>query len=135
MGKNTLSYPPTNHFKPYFARIILPEEIIENFDIVGIEEKSGVIHILLEEQAVPPSGYTPETLFPNGFFPSSRVYDFPIRDRKVVPHIRRRWVEKATGKSFSRSWELTAEGTRHTVGFAAFLKGVSGYDPNAVKQS
>lgn len=36
------------------ARIILPEEIIENFDIVGIEEKSGVIHILLDEQAIPP---------------------------------------------------------------------------------
>ena len=70
------------------------------------------------------------------FSPSSRVYDFPIRDRKVVLHIRRRrWVEKATGKSFSRSWELTAEGTHYTVGFAAFLKEVFGYAPNADKQS
>ena len=90
MGKNTLSYPPTNHFKPYFARILLSEEIIENFDIVGIEEKSGVIHILLEAQAIPPEGYSMERLSPNGFFPSSRIYDFPIRDRKVVLHIRRR---------------------------------------------
>lgn len=118
------------------ARVILPEEIIENFDIVDIEEKAGVVHILLDEQAIPPEGYSGARLSSNGFFPSSRVYDFPIRDRKVVLHIRRRqWVEKATGKSFSRSWELTAEGTRYTVGFAAFLKEEFGYDPNADKQS
>lgn len=114
------------------ARFILPEEIIDNFDIVGIEEKSGVLHIRLDEQAVLPSGYPPERLSPNGFFPSSRVYDFPIRDRKVVLHIRRRrWLEKDTGKSLSRSWEMTAEGTRYTVGFAAFLKEVFGYDPDS----
>lgn len=114
------------------ARFILPEEIIDNFDIVGIEEKSGVLHIRLDEQAVLPSGYTSETLSPNGFFPSSRVYDFPIRDRKVVLHIRRRrWLEKDTGKSLSLSWEMTAEGTRYTVGFAAFLKEVFGYDPDS----
>lgn len=88
------------------ARIILPEEIIENFDIVGIEEKAGVVHILLDEQVISPEGYSLERLSPNGFFPSSRVYDFPIRDGKVVLHIRRRrWVEKATGKSFSQSCE------------------------------
>lgn len=114
------------------AGFILPEEIIDNFDIVGIEEKSGVLHIRLDEQAVLPSGYAPETLSPNGFFPSSRVYDFPIRDRKVVLHIRRRrWLENGTGKSLSRSWEMTAEGTRYTVGFAAFLKEVFGYDPDS----
>jgi len=114
------------------ARFILPEEIIDNFDIVGIEEKSGVLHIRLDEQAVLPSGYTSEILSPNGFFPSSRVYDFPIRDHKVILHIRRRrWLEKGTGKSLSRSWEMTAEGTRYTVGFAAFLKEVFGYDPDS----
>jgi len=113
------------------ARFILPEEIIENFDIVGIEEKTGVLHICLDEQAIPPSGYRKEQLSPNGFFPSSMVYDFPIRDRKVILHIRRRrWVERETGKSFFRPWSLTAEGTRYTESFAAFLKGVFGYAPH-----
>ncbi|NLZ72654.1 MAG: transposase [Bacteroidales bacterium] len=111
------------------ARIILPEEIIDNFDIVDIEEKSEVLHILLDEQAVYPEGYTEDTISPNGFLPSSSIFDFPIRDRKVVLHLRRRrWVEKHTGKSLSRSWEIIAEGTRYTVGFAAFLKEVFGYD-------
>ena len=66
------------------ARVILPEEIIENFDIVDIEEKAGVVHILLDEQAIPPEGYSMERLSPNGFFPSSRVYDFLIRDDFVA---------------------------------------------------
>jgi len=114
------------------ARYILPEEIIDNFDIVGIEEKSSVLHIQLDEQAILPTGYTSDTISSNGFFPSSSVYDFPIRDRKVVLHIRRRrWVEKDTGKSLSRSWEITAQGTRYTVGFAAFLKEVFGYDTDS----
>lgn len=112
------------------ARVILPEEIIDNFDIVGIEEKSGILHIRLDEQSVLPEGHTEDTVSPNGFLPSSSVFDFPIRDRKVVLHLRRRrWIEKQTGKSLSRSWEITAEGTRYTVGFAAFLKEVFGYDP------
>lgn len=112
------------------ARVILPEEIIDNFDIVGIEEKSGVLHIRLDEQAVFPKGLTADSVSPNGFLPSSSVFDFPIRDRKVILHIRRRrWDEKDTGKSLSRSWGITAKGTRYTVGFAAFLKEVFGYDP------
>jgi hypothetical protein len=114
------------------AGFILPEEIIDNFDIVGIEEKSGVLHIRLDEQDILPAGYTLDKMSPNGFFPSSSVYDFPIRDRKVVLHIRRRrWVEKETGKSLSRSWEITAQGTCYTMGFAAFLKEVFGYAPDS----
>jgi hypothetical protein len=118
------------------ASFILPEEIIDNFDIVEIEEKSGVLHIRLDEQAILPLGYTSDKVSPNGFFPTSSVYDFPIRDRKVILHIRRRrWVEKETGKSHSRSWEITAQGTRYTVGFAAFLKEVFGYAPDSGQHS
>ena len=114
------------------ARYILPKEILEDSDIVGIEEKSGVLHIHLDEQPNLPSGYTADTVSPNGFFPSSCVYDFPIRDRKVVLDIRRRrWVEKDTGKSLSKSLEITSKGTRYTESFADFLKGVFGYDPDS----
>lgn len=114
------------------VRYILPADIFDNFDIVGIEEKSEVLHIHLDEESIPPSGYTAAQVSANGFLPSSSVYDFPIRDRKVVLHIRRRrWVEKDTGKSLSRLWEITAEGTRYTVSFAAFLKEVFGHSSDS----
>lgn len=113
------------------SRYILPEEIIDNFDIVGIEEKSDVLHIQLDEQLILPEGHSKDTISPNGFFPSSCFFDFPIRDRKVVLHIRRRrWLEKDTGKSLSRSLEIAACGTRYTESFAAFLKEVLGYTPH-----
>ena len=113
------------------ARFILPEDIIDNFDIVSIEQHGEVLHIFLDEQPILPIGYTAKSISSNGFSPESEVYDFPIRDRKVVLHIRRRrWRENDTGKSILRDLTLTFNGTRYTVSFAAFLKEVFGFTPD-----
>ena len=113
------------------ARFILPEDIIDNFDIVSIEQLGEVLHISLDEQAILPTGYSDKSISSNGFSPESEVYDFPIRDRKVVLHIRRRrWRENDTGKSILRDLTLTFKGTRYTVSFAAFLKEVFGFTPD-----
>ena len=40
---------------------------------------------------------------------------------------RRRWLDKSTGKSYSRDWNLVASGTRITADFGAFLKELSWY--------
>ena len=110
------------------ARFILPEDILDNFDIIGIEQLGEVLHIRLDEQPILPEGYNNESISSNGFFPESQVYDFPIHDRKVVLHIRRRrWRENETGKSISRELTLTSKGTRYTISFASFLKGVFGH--------
>ena len=110
------------------ARFILPEDILENFDIIGIQQLGDALHIRLDEQVLLPEGYSAESISSNGFFPESQVYDFPIRDRKVVLHIRRRrWLENDTGKSISRELTLTSKGTRYTISFASFLKGVFGH--------
>jgi len=112
------------------ARFILPEDIIDNFDIVSIEQQGEVLHICLDEQQILPIGYTAKSISSNGFCPESEVYDFPIRDCKVVLHIRRRrWRENDTGKSILRDLALTFKGTRYTVSFAAFLKEVFGFTP------
>ena len=113
------------------ARFILPEDILDNFDIIGIQQLGEVLHIRLDEQPILPEGYNNESISSNGFFPESQVYDFPIRDRKVVLHIRRRrWREKETGKSISRELTLTSKGTRYTISFASFLKEVFGFTPD-----
>ena len=113
------------------ARFILPEDILENFDIIGIQQLGDALHIRLDEQVLLPEGYSAESISSNGFLPESQVYDFPIRDRKVVLHIRRRrWLENDTGKSISRELTLTSKGTRYTISFASFLKEVLGFTPD-----
>ena len=66
----------------------------------------------------------------NGFYEESTIKDFPLRDKKVVLHVRRRRWKDKEGKSYSRQWELTAEGTRYSKEFANFLKEAFGYLPD-----
>ncbi|WP_439710620.1 ISAon1 family transposase N-terminal region protein, partial [Bacteroides acidifaciens] len=43
------------------------------------------------------------------------IRDFPIRDRKVTLCVRRRkWLNKETGSIICNTFELTAQGTRHS---------------------
>ena len=66
----------------------------------------------------------------------SRINDFPIRDRKVTLVVkRRRWIDKTTGKSVGNRYSLTADGTRHSKEFAAFLKGIFGQVPDSGTES
>ena len=71
------------------------------------------MHIYLDERDVLPEEYEGKSLSANGFYEESTIKDFPLRDRKVVLHVRRRrWLDEY-GKSHSRQWDLVAEGTRY----------------------
>jgi hypothetical protein len=111
-------------------RYVLPAETVDYFDLVALQETADVLHIYLEESNIVPAEYKELPLLPNGFHEESMLKDFPLRDRKVVLHIRRRrWLD-ATGKSYSRHWDLAAEGTRYSKEFAFFLKEAFGYLPD-----
>ena len=72
-----------------------------------------------------------KSLRPNGFTEPTLVNDFPIRDHKVVLHIRRRrWLDD-TGKNVVLNvYNLAVTGTRYSEEFAAFLKERLGYVPS-----
>ena len=114
---------------------ILPSEFIEYFDLVDVtEEERGselLLHLYLEEKDIQPDGHT--DLSPNGFYVESCINDFPIRDHRTVLHVRRRRWKDGDGNSYSRNWVLTAQGTRHSKEFAAFLKELLGYIPDYCK--
>jgi len=122
--------------------LMLPSHLLDYFDLVRVEERevpekermgieSGDVILHLEEQdeyRYPEEGHTYR---PNGFYEASKVRDFPLRDKRVTLLIkRRRWVDETTGKSVGNSYELTADGTRHSVEFAAFLKECFGQIPD-----
>ena len=118
---------------PYIilAGYILPSEIAENFELVDVREErisgSTVLHLHLDERAIVPGGRS--DLKPNGFYEESLITDFPIRDHDTILHVRRRRWKDADGTSHARDIRLTAEGTRISEEFAAFLKDTLGLLP------
>ena len=102
------------------VRYVLPVEIVDYFDLVDLQESECTLHLYLDERNIIPEEHTDKSLSANGFYEESTIKDFPLRDRKVVLHVRRRrWVDES-GKSHSRQWDLVAEGTRYSKEFAFF---------------
>ena len=122
----------TSYNTPFvLARLLLPSDLLNYFDIVKIEDVDDMLTIYLDEQNIKPSNCSGDALESKGFLAALHLRDFPIRDRKVTLCVRRRkWVNKQTGESFSNSFDLTAQGTRHSKEFADFLKGLLGEIPD-----
>ena len=110
------------------AQLILPSEILINFEVVRVEEEASLIRIYLDESVKAEYKESPE-IESKGFCEAVTIRDFPIRDKGVDLIVRRRkWYDKQNNRYFSDSYELKAEGTRYSKEFAAFLKGVYGDD-------
>jgi len=108
-------------------RLLLPPEIFEYFEIIQIDLLETEVHVHLDEINIKPSGYENEKLSSKGFHPESMVQDFPLRDKAMFLHVRRRrWLVESTGIVVSRDWDTVAKGTRLTKDFAIFLKGIFG---------
>ena len=109
-------------------KLLLPEFLVEYFDITKTQEIDGVLHISFEEKSNPPAELSDRLLNSKGFLPEITVDDFPIRGKSVKLHIkRRRWLDVKTNETLQLNWELVAKGTRMTQDFAEFLKKISRY--------
>lgn len=105
------------------VRILLPEGILEYFDLTKIVESIPGLNIYLEEKNIIPVEFKAEKLESKGFLPEIYIQDFPIRNQKVTLCIkRRRWEVKDSGEIVSRDWKVVQQGTRITKEFADFLK-------------
>ena len=114
------------HFNS-LIQLLLPTEIIEYFDIVNVLVDDKEVHIHLDEKPVKPEGYEIVKLISKGFHQASIIQDFPLRDKAMFLHVRRRrWYSESTRKTVERDWDTIAKGTRLTKEFATFLKGIFG---------
>ena len=112
-------------------RLLLPSEIFDYFEITNLVVEDRSVAVFLDERDIKPTAYTGEKLTSKGFHPESIIQDFPIRDKAVFLHIRRRrWLVESTREVVSRDWDSVAEGTRYTKSFADFLKGLLGQLPH-----
>ena len=117
-------------------QVILPEEIFKYFEIIKIDVDSKTLNVYLDELDIKPIEYSGEKLTSKGFHTVAMIQDFPIRERAVILHVRRRrWLVESSGKVISRDWNVVAEGTRYTKGFASFLKELFGQSPDQWQKS
>lgn len=109
-----------------FVEMILPEGVLVYFDVTGLTKESNQIHIFLSEKNIPPTEYQGDHLTSKGFYDEITVQDFPIRNKAVFLHIKRRkWFNETRGYNVYRDWDMVAKGTRMTQEFASFLKGIA----------
>ena len=130
----------------FIISFFLPDGMIDWFEIVNIIEEpntgtahadvlySGVLNIYLDER----DNRTEEEfgLKPNGFTEPTVVKDYPIRNRKVLLHVRRRRYVDADGRNIIlNQYPLTADGTKVSVEFGLFFKdgnGQASIDSNVI---
>ena len=109
-------------------KLILPELIVEHFDLVNTKTELEKMHLFFEEKSIAPKEYNTRQLISKGFLNEVTIQDFPLRGKLVYLHIkRRRWTDKQSQEIIQRDWTLVAQGTRMTHEFAAFLKEINRY--------
>ncbi len=111
-------------------KFMLPDFLIENFEIVSAANSEENLHLYFEEKVKPPKEFDALELVSKGFLDEITIQDFPLRGKFVYLHIkRRRWTNKTNGEIIIvpiEIWrQLVAKGTRMTQEFAAFLKEIN----------
>jgi hypothetical protein len=109
-------------------RLLLPEGLLDYFEVTKIHHDAKEIWIYLEELNTIPNEYSNDKLISKGFLPESSIQDFPLRGKAVLLFVkRRRWLNTTDGQLVTRNWDMVAKGTRMTLEFASFLKELSRY--------
>ena len=99
---------PTQFDYSTLVSYMLPKGILDSFEInrieeedLGIKDETGteirVLHIYLDERDLRDEVW--HDLKPNGFTEAREFNDFPVREYKVVLHVRRRRWLSADGKN------------------------------------
>lgn len=102
---------------------VLPEGILEHFDLKEIKDTGVVLEVYLTEKHSVPLEFAGKSVESKGFYPVREIRNFPLREKKVFLKVRRRrWRDKATKLELKRNWDLIAKGTKYTQDFANFLK-------------
>lgn len=100
---------------------LLPDGLLNYFDILKIDSGKAQIKIYLEEK----NNLDNPVYESKGFYPNVQVNDFPVRGKALLLDLRRgRWINKETGEYLNRDFKLIAQGIRITQEFATFLKGL-----------
>ena len=107
-------------------KFMLPDFLVDYFEIVSAVNTQEHLHLYFEEKAKPPKEFDSLELVSKGFLDEITIQDFPLRGKFVYLHIkRRRWTDKTSGEIIKSDWQLVAKATRMMHEFASFLKEIN----------
>jgi len=111
---------------------ILPQGMSDWFEIVNYYEEPNpdtsfldtlydkVLHVHLDERLSPDAEKL--GLKPNGFTETKLVKDYPLRNRKVLLHLRRRrYLDKNNRNVVLQNYKIAADGTKMSVEYGLFF--------------
>uniref|UniRef100_UPI00321754E5 ISAon1 family transposase N-terminal region protein n=1 Tax=uncultured Draconibacterium sp. TaxID=1573823 RepID=UPI00321754E5 len=82
-----------------FVEAFLPKELFQYFEITDVKITEKKIQVDQDELNTPPASHKNIKLLSKGFHAPVIIQDFPIRERAVFLHVRKRkWKEERTGK-------------------------------------
>lgn len=123
--------------KDFIISFFLPDGMTDWFDVVKIDEEpntgkaqadilfKSVLNIYLDERDNREGEQL--GLTPNGFTEVTVIKDYPIRNRKVLLHVRcRRYKDRDGHNIILNQYPLTADGTKVSVEFGFFFEGGDG---------
>lgn len=105
-------------------KIFLPENTLEQFDIVKGKKDEDNVYLVLQEKNIPPSTEKDKNkkVIPKGF-KEIAITDFPLHGkRRLITFKRRYWQVKGQKEYLKQDIKLCFPGTQLKKGFADFLK-------------
>lgn len=110
-----------------FSKLFIPEYILEHFDVIDLEELSGIIVISLVEKDdtkhIPQQILRSGKAVKDGYCNALEIQTFPAQGKEVFLKLkRRRWKIKGTTKGYHNTYNFIDEGMKATKEFGAFLK-------------
>jgi len=107
-------------------KLIVPEEILEDFELRGYKLESGIYRIYLDEKedlAHKPKSKDNSILVKDGYINEIELQTFPIKGKEVFIYLRRRrWKVKGTKRDIYNKYNYHEKGMKATKEFGIFLK-------------
>lgn len=106
--------------------LIVPEEILKDFEYTGHELVSNVYRIYLREKddlEHKPLSKTNSKLVKDGYFNPIELQTYPLKGKEVFLYLRRRrWKIKGSNEDIYNEYEFHKKGMKATKEFGFFLK-------------
>src|SRR5690625_5551301 len=113
----------------HLLRLLVPEEILEFFEISDVRESEQSIELeLRERKELTPEALKGKDVVLDGFCNPIGLQSFPLKGKATyIKLFRRRWKPSGQGKHYTKRYDFALHSTSATRALCAFLTGSVGH--------